>query len=485
MARYKADSTQVLFISGTLDDLLPSTSIARLIWQGVSSLDFSGFDAQYCNDEEGRPALDPRRLAGLWILGLMRRVTSSVELARLSSTDIEFRWLSGDSSVKKSTLSDFRSGNLAELSDLSSQVLACLSRSGNLPAQDLAIDSTVIRAASSLDSITTPGKLRDRLARLRDEIRQKLSAVEGDSDEVSDGTALLQQRSRLQAALEEMNRLGLGAHKRVSLSEPDVSVKRLKKGSSAPAHNLQGVTDLASGALIHVAVVDRNNDQRLLLPLLESARRGLQEIEEKLGVVGSLSSRLRSVTADSGYHDTRQLVELESKGIMTYVADDRIRHWRPPGVAVDYLAEKFAYSPPTDTMICPRGHHLRRRKYNRDRTAISYQGDTLVCRDCPAKIACCPRSSSGRSVNRPLYAEALARVAQRVSSAQGVKQFRARKVTMEGCFARLCELLNWRRCRCWGKSGASAEALWRQLTHNLMLMIGHWKPLVLNQALPG
>ena len=118
MARYKPDCNQTLFISGTLEELLPSHSMARSIWQSVSSPDFSRFDAQYCNDEEGRPAVDPRRLASVWILGIIRKVTTVSPLADLCSTDVEFRWLSGDSGVKKSKLSDFRSGNLAELSDL-------------------------------------------------------------------------------------------------------------------------------------------------------------------------------------------------------------------------------------------------------------------------------------------------------------------------------------------------------------------------------
>jgi hypothetical protein len=205
---------------------------------------------------------------------------------------------------------------------------------------------------------------------------------------------------------------------------------------------------------------------------------------EELGVSDGFSSRLRSVTADSGYHDSQQLVALASEGIASYVPDDRTRHRRPPGVRDDYLAEQFVYSESTDTLVCPQGHHLRRRKYNRDRTAITYEGEKRVCGGCPGKSDCCPRSSSGRSVNRPVSAEVLAEVAERVGSPQGVKQSKARKVTMEGCFARLCELLSWRRCRCWGKTGARAEALWRQISYNLMLLIEHWQPLVL-RAVPS
>ena len=67
MARYKPDCNQMLFISGTLEELLPSHSVARSIWQSVTLLDFRRFDEQYGNDEEGRPALDPRR-CGFWAL---------------------------------------------------------------------------------------------------------------------------------------------------------------------------------------------------------------------------------------------------------------------------------------------------------------------------------------------------------------------------------------------------------------------------------
>lgn len=200
MARYVASDTHQLFVNGSLESLLPRCSVARSLWQGVCTLDFPGFDAKYNNDREGRPAIDPRRLAAVWILALMRGVTSSVQVARLCDMDIEFRWLSGD------------------------------------------------------------------------------------------------------------------------------------------------------------------------------------------------------------------------------------------------------------------------------------------C--CVAKSQCCPQSKLGRSVNRALYAELLEQVAERVASPSGQWYNRARKVTMEGAFARLTELLNWRRCRCWGTAGATAEGLWRTISHNLLLLIGHWKPLV-HQGAPA
>jgi len=100
-------------------------------------LDFSSFDARYSNDETGCAAIDPRSLAGVIILGLVRGVTSSVRLAALCEYDIEFRWTSGGVRIEKSTLCYFRKDHLDELAALGRQVLGALGGSGLLPGENM------------------------------------------------------------------------------------------------------------------------------------------------------------------------------------------------------------------------------------------------------------------------------------------------------------------------------------------------------------
>lgn len=115
MARYVEDNRYTeLFVTGSLETLLPRNAMARTIRAALDRLDFSDFDAPYSNDESGRPALNPRSLTAVWILALMRGVTSSVRLAVLCAEDIEFRFLLGDAGVEKSTLCDFRKAHLAQ-----------------------------------------------------------------------------------------------------------------------------------------------------------------------------------------------------------------------------------------------------------------------------------------------------------------------------------------------------------------------------------
>ena len=348
MARYIPDgSCQTLFVDGSLDSLLPEHSVARSIWRGVCELDFSRFDAKYRNDAEGRPAIDPRRLAGVWILAMVRGVSSSVEVARLCTTDIEMRWISGDAGVQKSTLSDFRTRHFEELCGLSTQLLAALARSDMLPGEELAVDGSVIRAAASCRSSFPRKQLRRRVARLEEVIEHKLAEPDGAGESCD---RLIKRKARFEQALVEMSELGLDQdQQRLTINEPEASMKRLKNGSFAPAHNVQVVTDLSSGAIISAEVVEQNSDQGQFLPQVYNALQELGRVREMVSGKQQSVGMVKTVTADAAYHDTRQLVELEGESIETFVPDDQKRHRRPPGVSEAFLGEVFVYDPATDT----------------------------------------------------------------------------------------------------------------------------------------
>ena len=226
MARYIEDTSAVeLFTIGTLDSLVPETSVVRTIWSALEGLDFGQFDAAYKNDETGRPAVDPRRLVGVWVLALLRDVTSSVRLADLCGRDSEFRWMLGDAKVEKSTLCDFRKVHSAKLAELSSQVLAAMGQSGLLPGESVAIDGTIIRAAASCRSVKRRKDLVRQVERLKRTIEEKLAEprLGGDGDTVA---VLDKRRERMERALGEMQALGLTQDDdRWTMSEPGATVK--------------------------------------------------------------------------------------------------------------------------------------------------------------------------------------------------------------------------------------------------------------------
>ena len=474
MARYTEDHRETLqLFAGSLDRLLPPDSVARAIWAGVERLDFGPLDGLYKNDAVGRPGVNPRGLVAVWMLALLRGETSSVRVAQLCGQDVEFRWLVGDGAVEKTPLCDFRKDHRAEIVSLSAQVLASLGAHGLLPGEPMGVDGTIVRAASSRHSVKSRRRLERHRAHLEELLAQKLS--EPESEERSEAVQQLEKRrERLTEALEEMTARGLEeATDRLTVTEPDAGLKRQKDGSYAPGYNAQAVTDLDSGAIVSVAVVDAGGDGGQLEPQLERAQAALADCGSGEGAGG-----IRSVVADGAYHDTRQLVELEGQGVACYVPEARNGNRQAPGVSPEYRAEAFAYDAGSDTMRCPEGHELKRRKLNAGETAVVYQAAARTCQSCPAKSQCCPHSGGGRCVSRPLYPETLERIAHRLDTEEGLAMKRARWVVCEGAFARLQGLLHWHRCRMWGWAGAEMERVWRQLTLNLLLLTGVWRPRV-------
>lgn len=481
MARYVADqSMDTLFVSGSLDSLLPSNSLARLLRASLEGLDFTAFECNYRNDDRGRPALEPRRLACVWLLGLIRGVTSSVALAALCERDIEFRWLLGGVEVRKSTLCDFRRDHLDALGDLSTQILAALARSGQLPARELVLDGTVVRAASSCGAVRERGAMVKRVARLRKAVDEALESAEAPTPEVDQ---LKHDVERLNGCLAEMNEMGLlSDDERITSTEPEASLKKLKRGGFGPAHNVQAVSDAEGGAIINVAVIAQGNDQGQLAPQLEEAQAVLEQVSMAVDVP---LGPVQGVAADGAYHDPRQLKNLLEQGIEVAVPDGQGSR-RPEGVSDAYLSDKFEYDESTDTFICPEGHNLTPWGLNDNKTSKKYRARAEDCATCPAKPQCTPKSKKvGRSVNRRLEEQTIQTVAEHCKTQKGAWRQRARSVTSEGIFARMIESLHWRRCRTWGRKGALAEARWRQIAHNLLLLTGYWKPITMKEAIPG
>ena len=340
MARFIEDRSEcTLFVNGSLDSLLPADALARVIYAALCELDFTVFEAAYANDAMGRPAVDPRRLAGVWIVGFLRGFSSSVALARVCEHDIEFRWLLGDAPARKSTLSDFRTRHLEALAELSTQLLAALARSGQLPGRSLVLDGTMVDAASSCGANASRKQLKKRLKRLKQVITDKLA-----------------------------------------------------------------------------------------------------EPEEDEGEIGPLEAHHPSA---------------------------------------------FTHDAPTNTLTCPAGETLRPIGHNQNNTSVKYRAAASACAACPEKDRCCPKATSGRTVHRSLHSELIESLEDHLQTPDGKRMLHARQTTSEGTFARLIGLLHWRRCRTWGRRGAQAEALWRQIAHNLMLFTKQWQPLVLKPRPEG
>lgn len=481
MAKYIEDRRDgEMFLAGNLESLLPEESVARGIWKALEGMDFRDFDERYRNDDTGRPAVDPRQLVGVWMLAMTRGVGSAVQVARLAGTDVEFRWMLGDVRVEKSTLSEFRKAGGERLKGLTAQVLMALVGCGLVQGEVLGVDGTMVEAAASRQSNRSRKQLKKQWEKLQERIEREWSREEEDSEGEEERRRLQRRRERLERMLGQM--AALGEDDKVTLTEPEAKLRKMKDGRFRPGYNVQVVNDLSSGVIVHADVVPGGNDKGQLEERLKEAVQELRPLLEP--EAPDPLAPVKAVATDAQYHETGPLMRLEEQGIDCYVPEEAKRNRTPPGVGEGYRAEAFRYDEANDVMVCPQGQALRWRGLTNEKTGVKYEGRAAVCRVCAQRWQCCPNSKTGRTVNRSLYEAELKTIAERVRSSAGRWMSKARWVTLEGCMGRLKERLNWKRCRMWGKRGAKAELAWRQLTHNLMLLIGAWQPLVVASPMP-
>ena len=111
-----------------LDRRLPADDRVRLVWDYVCELNLQPmYDAiKSRTGASGRPALDPRVLLALWLLGTIDGVGSARSLKRLGDRELAYRWLRGGMPLNYHTLSDLRTAHGADYDRLLSDSLAAL-----------------------------------------------------------------------------------------------------------------------------------------------------------------------------------------------------------------------------------------------------------------------------------------------------------------------------------------------------------------------
>ena len=312
-----------------LESLVAEDHAVRCIWALVSRLDLSAFYApmKALVDRPGRPAADPQVLLALWVYATVEGVGSARRLDRLCREHDAYRWLCGNVPVDYHTLSDFRVAHQGALEDLLTQVVASLMAQGLVQLNRVAQDGVKVRASAGAASF----RRKERLERCREEaeaqVRRLAQEREHPDPEVSARQAAARERAaqervaRVEAALRQMPALQaakerqehtLSKEKRKKISEPRVSttdpearVMKMADGGYRPAYNVQLATDVGSGVILGVAVVNAGNDTDQAVPMEDQvAQRGRRHPNGYL--------------ADGGYAQRETITTLAERQVTLY-----------------------------------------------------------------------------------------------------------------------------------------------------------------------
>lgn len=301
------------------DDALPATHPARVIWTvlGMASLALFTKGCEAVEGGAGRPTLSPRMMLTLWIYAVSEGIGSAREIARLTRTSLEFRWIVGDLAVSHDKLAQFRVGNGEALNQLVTDVLASLMEKGLLSLKMVAQDGTRTRAAATAPSFRTYGSLLQCRSQAALHLKAVLAAADSDDPEYTTAqhlariAAATDFQARVEAAIATVvelqdHRKPSAGPARASTTDAEARVMKMGDGGFRPAYNVQyAVAGSALGGprtIVGVNVTNVGSDMGSLGPMAD-------QIKERTGQYPEV------VLADANHVKYEDLQAMHDKGI--------------------------------------------------------------------------------------------------------------------------------------------------------------------------
>jgi transposase len=299
------------------DDAVPEGHQARVLWNVLGTLDLTAFGAKSASVEgkAGRSLKSPRMLLTLWLYAIARGIGSAREIARLTKSDVAYRWIVGDVEVSHHKLSQFRVGNGEALNTLMTDVLASLMEKGLLSLDLVAQDGTRTRAAASAPSFRTYGSLLHCREQAALHLKAVLAAA-GDPEytkaqHARRAAAARDFQQRVEAAIATVTKLqqersAKDKPARASTSDAEARVMKMGDGGFRPAYNVQyAVAGSELGGprtIVGVQVSNVGSDMGSLAPMVEQVRERTGDLPKVL-------------LADGGHAKIDDVLAVRARGV--------------------------------------------------------------------------------------------------------------------------------------------------------------------------
>lgn len=478
------DRMQVKLTQMDVEALLAPDHAARAIWGLVEGIDLHEFEQECLNRGEraGRPSWSPQVLISIWVYAYSQGMASARAIERSMAWEPGLRWLAADQSINHHTLSDFRMSKKEQLDALFVKILAVLQDADLVELQSLLQDGTKVRAQAGKESLHRRKTLQEH----SDDAQRVLAELEqhGEEEAADDRRcraarerAVREKAARLKAALEELTHREAEtaaakerAKLRVSETEPEARKMKHADGGWAPSYNIQVTTEAKSRVIAAVEVTTAPNDTQELLPAVERARRILGETPAQM-------------VADGGYV-SRENVERISEEKVELIAPWKDSGSRSAGacarqgIAEEFRPAAFVHDPASNTLSCPQGRCLalvKVRQHHGVRCNV-YQTNAAECQACEVKLRCCPRSATGRQVERVIESEAMESFQRRMETVEAQQIYSRRSEVAEFPHMWWKGTWKWRRFTVRGLAKAGKEALWLAIAYNVQQWIRlYWK----------
>lgn len=315
-----------------LDSLVAEDHAVRVIWAFLEGLDLSAFYASIRTTAErpGRPATDPQVLLALWVYATAEGVGSARELDRLCREHDAYRWLRGGVPVDYHLLSDFRVAHQEAMNELLTNIVGTLMAHDLVTLKRVAQDGMKVRANAGAGSFHRRNHLEKCLQEAEGQVKKLAQEREHPDPEINRKKQAAQQRAtseragRIREALKQMEAVEKTKQRqqrtqakskrkkitepRVSSTDAEVRVMKMPDGGWRPAYNVQLATDVGSGVIVGVDVVNQGNDAGQAVPMEEQVaqRSGLHP--EAYLIDGGFAQRDVITTLEDRHTEGRHVI---------------------------------------------------------------------------------------------------------------------------------------------------------------------------------
>lgn len=490
---------QIQLLPPSLEELVPSNHLVRIINQVVERLDISSIINQY--EGGGASAYHPKMLIKVLLYGYAMKIYTGRKIAKALSQDVTFMWLAAYNRPDFRTINLFRSGILKEtIEDLFKELLLFLIDHGYVQIENYFTDGSTFSADANRHKVVWKKSLERYKAIAKTKCQELFKQIDelNAAEELQYGDGDLEEMGRkpvskeaVATGIEKLNKVieatteirkkrkAVSVKKQIveqqekinkyeeqleiaqqrsgySKTDNDASVMKMKNEEFLPAYNV--VASSENQFVTAITTHQNSNDAACFKEHLES-----------------FLFKPESLMADSIFGTEENYQLLEGAEIDSYMKYPTFHRDETKKFKEDiFRKENFGYDPLTDTYTCPNSQPLRytHKKEERHKKTgfISqlkvYQADD--CSGCRMRELCTKSKENNRTilVNEQLdmYKEISK---QHLHSEKGFELRRRRGYEIESCFGDFKHNMGFRRFHLRGIKKVKTEAIVIAMAHNL------------------
>ena len=264
------DRNQISMLPPSIDEYVTEDNPVRVIDAFVDSLDVAAMGFKHSElNSTGRPPYASQDMLKLYIYGYFNRIRSSRCLERETHRNLEVIWLMKNLRPDHKTIARFRHDNTKALKNTFKAFVTLCAKCGLYGKTLFSIDGSKFAGCNSKDRNFNSEKLKDRIARIDQNLEKYLSELESNDDgeaESETGTncsiqqiisELTERRDKYQGMLEDLKESG---ETQISLTDPDCRRMTNSMKKTVVGYNVQTAVDSKNGLIASYKVTNQVTD---------------------------------------------------------------------------------------------------------------------------------------------------------------------------------------------------------------------------------